>query len=98
MYLIVSNQFNRLRLYHRLLRVNDEIQQRVQSTKLIVANGTNRLFTHGTLICITRRLIVMRIRNKSSDSTENRKRFDLEMSGLIIDLRLVHCDRAVIFL
>jgi hypothetical protein len=44
-----------------------------------IANQNNSLFSHCTLISVTRRLIVMRIGNQTSDETQQRKRFDFEM-------------------
>ncbi|KAI7091988.1 hypothetical protein KC356_g341 [Hortaea werneckii] len=48
--LVVLDQLNRPCRNHRLLRVYHEIEQGVDTGKLVVCNGSNRLLTHGTLI------------------------------------------------
>ena len=64
---------------------------------LVVANGTDSLFTHSALIGISGRLVVMRIRNETGDSSENGKRFDFEMGCVFVNVGFVHGDHGVIF-
>ena len=50
------------------------IEKSINSCRLIIGDCSNGLLTHGTLIGITRRLVVMGVGNQYSNSTENGKR------------------------
>ncbi len=43
---------------------------------------THRLFAHGALVGVARRLVVMRVGNQSSANPKNRERLDLQMRVL----------------
>ena len=61
--LIKINEIQCFRLNHRLLRVHIQIQQRVKPQVLVIPYHTYSLLAHGTLVCVSRGLIVMGVRD-----------------------------------
>jgi len=51
------------------LRVYDIVHKSIDTVLLVVADDAHGLFTHSTLVSVTRRLVVMRVRNQSSTRT-----------------------------
>ena len=45
------------------LRVYDIVHKSIDTVLLVVADDAHGLFTHSTLVSVTRRLVVMRVRN-----------------------------------
>ncbi len=67
---VVAHQLDRLRLDHGLLWINGQVQQRIDAIELVVPNGANSLFPHGTLVRVAGRLVMVRVRNKASNCAE----------------------------
>ena len=95
---IVSDELDGLSLDHRLLRIHGEVEKRIDTVELIIADGADSLFAHSALIGVSRRLVMMRIRNEAGNCAENGERLDLQVSGGGDDVRLIKRDVRVIFL
>lgn len=84
-------------LDHRLLWIHKRIQQCIDAILLIIPAHSHGLLAHSTLIRISRRLIVMRIRNKSSTDAKQRKRLNLQVSRFTIHKKTYKFDIYLIF-
>ena len=83
---------------HWLLRVDHEVEEGVDTRKLIVGDGSNGLLTHSTLVSVPGGLIVMGIRYKTGDSAQDSKWLDLQMGGCCDYVGFIECDvRIVLF-
>lgn len=52
--MVVLCELDRPRFHHRFLRVDHQIEDRVDTEELVRCDGANRLFTHCTLVGVTR--------------------------------------------
>ena len=96
--LVVPNKLNRLGRYDRLLRIHHEVQECIDAVQLIVANRTDGLLTHGTLVRVTRRLIMVRIRHETSHGTQQREALDFQVRRAGLDIMLEQRDIGVVLL
>lgn len=96
--LVVSDQFDSLGLYHRLLRICHEVEKGVDSVELIVGDRSDRLLSHRTLVGVSRGLVVVRIWDQTGDRTEDGERLDFEMRGVLSNLMLVTSDKTIVLL
>lgn len=83
---------------HGRLRINHEIEQSVDAIELIKAYGADGLFAHGTLVGVSRGLVVVRIGNQTGDCAEDGEGFDLKMRAERGDITLVHRDEGIVLL
>jgi hypothetical protein len=79
-----------------LLRVDHEVKEGIDTEKLVVSNGTNSLLTHSTLVGVPRRLVVMRIWNKTGYGSKYSERFDFEMGGVMFNFILLNGNVGVV--
>lgn len=68
-----------LTLHHGSLWVDEVIHQCVNSVLLVIGNRAHCLLTHGALIRVTRRLVVMWVRYEACADAEQRKRLYLQV-------------------
>ena len=64
------DQLNGSGLDHRSHRVDQVVEQRINSIPLIQGNGAHGLFTHCTLVSISGTLVVMRIGDQSGANSQ----------------------------
>jgi hypothetical protein len=81
-----------------LLGVDHEIEEGVDPVELVVADGADRLLSHGALVGVSGRLIVMRVRDQSSDGSEDGEGLDLQMGRPRHDHVFVEGDERVVLL
>lgn len=63
------------------ISIHPSVQNQVQEGIL-----THGLFPHGTLICVSRGLVVMRVRDQASTDSKESERFNLQVGGISIKL------------
>ena len=62
---------------------------------LVVADRSDRLLTHCTLIRVSWRLVVMRVRNQSGDDSKDAEWLDFHVSCLLLDALFVEGNQGV---
>ena len=80
------------------MRVDHEVEEGVDSVELVVGDGSDGLLSHGALIGVSGRLVVVRVGNETGDGSEDGEGFDLEMGGSRDDHVLVESDEGVVLL
>ncbi|KAH3680669.1 hypothetical protein WICPIJ_008181 [Wickerhamomyces pijperi] len=93
---VVIDQFDGLGLDHWLLRINHQVQQRVDSLELVVGDCTDGLLTHRTLIRVTWRLVVMWVWNQTGNGTEHCEWFDFQMGDVDGQVGFVKSDETIV--
>lgn len=93
--LLKVDHLKSLGLYQRPLRIIHQEEKRVSSMPLIVSNGTNGLLAHGALIGVSRRLVVMWVRNQTGYDTENAERLNFHVSCALLDALLIQGNQSV---
>jgi hypothetical protein len=61
-------------------------------------NDPHRLLSHGTLVRVTGRLVVVRVGNEAGTCTQNGKGLNLEVSGIVANFALIESNHAVVLL
>ena len=95
---VIPNEFDCPGFYHRLLRVYQQIQERIDSVQLVVRNCSDGLFTHGALVSVPRGLVVVWVRNKTCHRSKKGEGFDLEVGRGGLDGRFVEGDVRIVLL
>ena len=68
------------RTYHWHHGIHEEVERRdVHALLLVAGDGTDGLLSHGALIGVSRRLVVVGVRNQRGDDAEDRHRIDLHV-------------------
>ena len=96
--LVVSDELDRLCLDHRLLRVDHQVEQGVDSVELVVGDRSDRLLSHRALVRVSRGLVVMRVGDETGDGSEDGEGLDLEVGRAGDDEVLVQRDERVVLL
>ena len=69
---------------HGFLRIDQRVQECIDAVLLVVTCGSHGLFTHGTLVRVSRRLVVVRIRNETGANAQQSERLDFQMSRVAV--------------
>ena len=96
--LVEVDQVQDLCLHEGFLRIHEEVQQSVHPLVLVVGHASHGLFSHGTLVGISRRLIVVRVWNQPSTNSQDGEWFYLQMRSLLIKVTLPESNEAIILL
>ena len=75
------------------MRVDEQVQNGVDSISLVVRNGAHRLLAHGALIRVARRLVVMGIWDEARAHAQDREGVDLHVCVLRPPLAAQVCVR-----
>ena len=78
--------------------IEQEIDDGVDAVLLVVGDRSHGLFSHGALVGVAGRLVVVRVGNEPSTDPEDREWLDLEVGGAAIDVGLVESDVTVVLL
>lgn len=96
--LVVADEFDRASPAHGGLRVDHEVEEGVDPLELVVGDGADCLLSHGALVRVSRRLVVVRVGDEAGDGAEEAEGLDLEVSRVGEDLGLVEGDVGVVLL
>ena len=83
---LTGGQFSEFEILHgsrgteRLLRIVKDVRHGIHAHVVVGEGDTHSLFTHGRLVGVTRRLVVIGERNNGSANTKNHGRVNLAMS------------------
>ena len=63
---------------------------------VVVSNDAHGLLAHGTLVCVSRRLVVVGVRNQARTRAQDGERLNLEVGRLGADVPLVQRNERVV--
>mmetsp|Transcript_34960 Transcript_34960/g.87209 ORF Transcript_34960/g.87209 Transcript_34960/m.87209 type:complete len:662 (-) Transcript_34960:1408-3393(-) len=86
------DEIDRARLDERLVRVDEQVEDRVDALRLVTRDCPHGLLAHRTLVGVARRLVVVRVGDEAGADAQDCERVDLEVRGARVDVPLVEGD------
>jgi len=96
--LVKVDQVEDMGAHHGLVGVHHGVQHRVHALVLVHGHCTNGLLAHGTLVRVTRGLVVVGVRNQPRNNTQNGERVNFDMGRAWNNARVVQRHQTIVFL